>query len=160
MSDQLLQFAPVGTEDFPILIAIMTRAFDEDTRMHTDRLHDGPKGYDDGTLLKKICGDSQNTARKILAGGEIIGFFSVIRDGTACVLNLFFLDPIFCGRGIGTRIYRMIEELFPNARRWTVETPEYSTRNLHFYIEKCGYVPIQSISDQEERSVLLEKNLP
>lgn len=157
MSERCIGFEPVRNEDLPVLSDLMIRAFDADTRLHTDRLHDGPKGYDDGSLLRKICHDDRNTARKILADGDIIGFFSVIRKGGNCVLDLLFLNPDLWGRGIGSRVFTMIEDLFPDARTWTVETPEYSTRNLHFYTEKCGFVPVQTICYGEERSVLLTK---
>lgn len=50
----MLQFLPITPEDYPVLTQIMTAAFDEDTRLHTSLLHDGPRGYNDGTLIKKL----------------------------------------------------------------------------------------------------------
>lgn len=40
--------------DVSVLADIMKRAFDDDTRMHTSLEEDGPSGYADGSLLRRL----------------------------------------------------------------------------------------------------------
>lgn len=76
----------------------------------------------------------------------------LIRDGDAAVGNLLYRQsgeedywlscisviPEYQGRGIGGLAMAFLEELHPKARRWALETPADSERNLHFY-KKHGF---------------------
>ena len=43
--------------------------------------------------------------------------------------------------GIGTNAMKFLEMEFPDAKKWTLETPHLSYRNHHFY-EKMGFTKV------------------
>lgn len=49
-----LSFSKITSSDYFILTEIMTAAFNEDTALHTNIKEDGPTGYNDGSLIKKL----------------------------------------------------------------------------------------------------------
>ena len=136
---QEVQLEEITEADVSVLADIMKRAFDDDTRMHTSLEEDGPSGYADGSLLRRLKEKENCTTGKILWHGEIVGGFAVSTDGDVCTLELLFIDPDRKSHGIGTDAWKAIRRKFPEARRWYVETPDYSTRNHRFYTEKCGF---------------------
>ncbi len=65
----------------------------------------------------------------------------VIADRTTgrSTLELFFLAPDCHGRGIGLAAWRAIEARYPHTAVWQTITPYSEQRNIHFYINKCGF---------------------
>ena len=51
---QEVQLEEITEADVSVLADIMKRAFDDDTRMHTSLEEDGPSGYADGSLLRRL----------------------------------------------------------------------------------------------------------
>lgn len=43
------------------------------------------------------------------------------------------------GEGIGSELWQAIEAYYPDAAAWTLCTPYFETRNIHFYLRKCGF---------------------
>lgn len=41
--------------------------------------------------------------------------------------------------GNGFKIWKAIEELHPETRIWETHTPYYDKRNIHFYVNRCGF---------------------
>ena len=155
----MLHFAPITPEDYPFLTRIMTAAFDEDTRLHTSLLHDGPAGYDDGTLIKKLHETPGYLTEKVLLDGKLIGGYTVCYQQQRSVLELLFLSPDVSGQGIGTQVWQHIERHFADTHCWEVETPSYSRRNHHFYTEKCGFHFTGEKQYPDATSFLFEKEV-
>ena len=43
------------------------------------------------------------------------------------------------GKGIGTKAWKAIEAAFPETKVWELHTPYFEKRNIHFYVNKCGF---------------------
>ena len=54
-------------------------------------------------------------------------------------LDLLFVDPDVHSRGIGFAAWKEVERLYPDTRVWETCTPSFETRNIHFYVNKCGF---------------------
>ncbi|AVS70458.1 N-acetyltransferase [Paracidovorax avenae] len=54
-------------------------------------------------------------------------------------LDLFFVKVGEEGRGIGLKAWRAIEEKYPDTITWQTHTPYFEKRNIHFYVNKCGF---------------------
>ena len=54
-------------------------------------------------------------------------------------LDLFYISTKEHGRGIGYKAWRAIEERYPDTRVWETHTPYFEKRNIHFYVNKCGF---------------------
>jgi len=133
------------------LTKIMERAFDEDTRIHLGEDKGGPEGYDDGGFLRKwgLHKDASSyciTLNEQLIGGVILW----INETNHNVLGNIFIDPIYENQGLGTKVWKMIEKLYPDTKTWNTETPIFSSRNHNFYINKCGFHIIK-IDDPKNR---------
>ena len=87
----MLHYAPILTQDYPVLTQIMTAAFDEDTRLHTSLLHDGPAGYNDGTLIRKLNENPDFISEKVLLDDKIIGAYTISHKPEQNILELLFL---------------------------------------------------------------------
>ncbi len=61
----------------------------------------------------------------------------LLADGTA-KLGRAFLEPERQNRGIGSELLRFAESVFPEARRFVLDTPAWNMRTRHLY-EKYGY---------------------
>lgn len=193
-----LKFSDVAEADYPALTDIMTRAFNDDTRMHTDLTADGPAGYRDGSLLRKLVNNPKYITQKFSYNGKIAGAYTVIppneksckkSSATNCSdigktsdcstgrsteradaaalrpvtweLDMLFLDPELKNQDIGTKVWEHIESTYSDAERWIVVTPNYSLRNHHFYVKKCGFRLIKkSFSSDLDGVFTFEKRLP
>ncbi|MFN2298449.1 MAG: GNAT family N-acetyltransferase, partial [Anaerolineales bacterium] len=89
--------------------------------------------------------------------GKIIGSVRAeLHDGT-CRIGRLIVHPDFQNRGIGGRLLRAVEDLFPEAERCELFTGDRSTRNLHLY-RKCGYREVRREKlDERITLVYLEK---
>jgi N-acetylglutamate synthase-like GNAT family acetyltransferase len=69
------------------------------------------------------------------------------------------VDPDLQDKGNGLIIWKYIEQKFPETKIWKTETPGFSLRNHHFYVNKCGFkvYKIENPKDKRESSYLLEK---
>jgi RimJ/RimL family protein N-acetyltransferase len=136
-----LHFVEATKADIPALTEVMTRSFDDDSQRFRGEPEGGPDGYNDGRFFQQWMGPG--VCFKIMLNDRLIGAFIVFKDYPqkgSNVLGTIFLDPEFQGQGIGTLTMAYIHEAFP-AKRWVLDTPEWHTRNHHFY-EKLGYSKI------------------
>lgn len=69
-----------------------------------------------------------------------------------------FSTPPSTNQGLGQQVWQQIEGAFPQAEEWLLETPDYSTRNHHFYTKKCGFFFVKAIGHPNGgRSFLFRK---
>lgn len=54
-------------------------------------------------------------------------------------LDLFYLYPNRHGKGLGQQIWQNIESRYPQTKVWRLITPYFEKRNIHFYVNKCGF---------------------
>ena len=54
-------------------------------------------------------------------------------------LDLLFVCPGAHSKGIGFAAWKEVERLYPDTRVWETCTPYFETRNIHFYVNKCGF---------------------
>ena len=74
-------------------------------------------------------------------GREIVGgAVVVINEKTQRNhLDFLFVKTGFQNRGIGQDIWSEIERLYPDTKVWETFTPYFDKRNIHFYINRCGF---------------------
>ena len=144
-------------QDADALAAIQTRTFDHDSRQHGRGERGGPPGYDSAAWQRRMM--RKAAYYKILEDGQIIGGAIVFDNGGGHIyLGRIYIDPDYQNRGIGAQAMRLIEQAYPSARRWTLETPLWALRNQHFY-ERQGYVKVgeQRVEGEDQADVVYEK---
>lgn len=71
-----------------------------------------------------------------MVGGAIVS----IDDETQCnELQFLYVKYGTQSSGIGKHIWDAIEQLHPETKAWETCTPYFEKRNIHFYVNKCGF---------------------
>lgn len=156
-----IEYKKIHSNDYEILTKIMTLAFNEDTSIHTELNEDGPTGYNDGTLIKKLNENEDFESYKIIYENNIIGAYTIgVKDNNEYILEMLFINPEYRENHLGTIVWKDIELKYSNAKRWIVETPDYSKRNHYFYTVKCGFnFSMEKIYDNGSRSYVFQKEI-
>jgi hypothetical protein len=78
---------------------------------------------------------------RILADGRWVGGAVLTIDGATHhnALALFYISVKEHSRGIGQKAWKAIEERYPETKVWETHTPYFERRNIHFYVNKCGF---------------------
>ena len=50
-----------------------------------------------------------------------------------------FVSPKEHSKGIGFAAWRAVEKLHPEVKVWETFTPYFEKRNIHFYVNRCGF---------------------
>ena len=80
-------------------------------------------------------------ALKAMVDGEMLGGAIVaIDEKTQCNhLDFLYVKYGTQSRGIGQVIWKEIEKRYPDTKVWETGTPYFEKRNLHFYVNCCGF---------------------
>lgn len=91
--------------------------------------------------LDAIIAAPATVALRILLDGRDVGGAVVSIDEATHrnTLDLFFIAVGAHGRGLGHRAWCAIEKAYPKTRVWQTHTPYFEKRNIHFYVNKCGF---------------------
>lgn len=88
------------------------------------------------TIERSIDGGE---AYRIMRGDEKTGGVVIKVDGARGVLELLFVSPKAHSKGIGYAAWRAVELLHPEVTVWETVTPYFEKRNIHFYVNRCGF---------------------
>lgn len=78
-------------------------------------------------------------AYRITQDGKPVGGAVIHTNGAKGELDLLFVSPDNHSRGIGYAAWREVEKLHPEVKVWETATPYFETRNIHFYVNRCGF---------------------
>ena len=111
-------------------------------------------GKTDGIILpEKDIDRSLNAlgsaAYKALVDGEMVGGAVVVIDERTQHnhLDLLYVKYGIQARGIGFAIWEAIEKLYPETKMWETCTPYFEKRNIHFYVNKCGFHIVEFLNE-------------
>ncbi|HFI0107839.1 TPA: GNAT family N-acetyltransferase [Streptococcus suis] len=71
-----------------------------------------------------------------LVGGVVVQIDTETKRNS---LDLLFVDGNYKGKGLGLTIWQAIEQAYPDTEVWETHTPYFEVRNIHFYVNKCGF---------------------
>lgn len=69
-------------------------------------------------------------------GGVVLNINNETRRNS---VELLYVSSKSHGRGIGTAAWQAIERQYPETKVWELVTPYFEKRNIHFYVNKCGF---------------------
>ena len=78
-------------------------------------------------------------AYRILQDSEPVGGVIIKVDGERGDLEILFVSPHVHSRGIGYAAWCAVERLHPEVTVWETVTPYFEKRNIHFYVNRCGF---------------------
>lgn len=100
---------------------------------------------DELILPEKDIDDSLNTngaeAYEAIVDNEVLGgaVITVNNETHHNALDFLFVKVGCQGTGVGQAIWMAIENLHPETKVWETCTPYFEKRNIHFYVNKCGF---------------------
>jgi Acetyltransferase (GNAT) family len=83
-----------------------------------------------GAVTYNILTEAHNVGGAVLAIDDVTHHNSLL---------LFYISAAEQGRGIGYKAWRAIEKTYPQTIVWETHTPYFEKRNIHFYVNKCGF---------------------
>lgn len=95
-----------------------------------------PESHIDRSLSAK-----GSIAYEAILDGEFVGGAVVLIDSETQHNHLDFLyvKNGTHSKGVGQSIWNAIEKLHPETKVWETCTPYFEKRNIHFYVNKCGF---------------------
>ena len=78
-------------------------------------------------------------AYRIIQNGEKVGGVIVSVKKDKGDLDILFVSPKVHSKGIGYAAWCEVEKLYPQVKIWETVTPYFETRNIHFYVNRCGF---------------------
>lgn len=78
-------------------------------------------------------------AYRIVQDGRPVGGVVINVDGERGELDLLFVSTKEHSKGIGYAAWCEVERLHPEVTVWQTVTPYFETRNIHFYVNRCGF---------------------
>ena len=78
-------------------------------------------------------------AYRIMQDGKPVGGVVIKVDGNKGDLVLLFVSLKVHSKGIGYAAWCAVERLHSEVKVWETFTPYFETRNIHFYVNRCGF---------------------
>ena len=92
------------------------------------------------TIERSIDGPDSVAYRIVLDGRNVGGLVVKIDKETHHnELELLFVSPEEHSKGVGYGAWQAVEALYPETKVWKTCTPYFEKRNIHFYVNKCGF---------------------
>jgi len=139
MTETPITLATADPADYPAFKLELQAAFAVAVVDELGSLPDGPIPSDreldeaiaaPGAVVLRILRDGQ------AVGGAIVTINAETQQNS---LDLFFIAVGQEGRGLGHQAWRAIEQRYRQTRVWETHTPYFEKRNIHFYVNKCGF---------------------
>ncbi len=91
--------------------------------------------------IERCLDDPACEAYRITLEGKRVGgiILKINRETCHNELEILFVKPEEHGKGIGYGAWQAIEALHPETLVWETCTPYFEKRNIHFYVNKCGF---------------------
>jgi len=97
-------------------------------------------------------------AYKAVVDGEMAGGAVIVIDEETQNnhLDLLFVKYGIQSKGIGKAIWFEIEKLHPQTKVWETYTPYFERRNIHFYVNVCGFHIVEFFNKKHPMSDMPE----
>ena len=108
--------------------------------MRDNHFEEGEEIISRKTIEDSIDGENAEAYRIIYKGKKVGGVvISIDKESNTGHLELLFVSPKEHSRGIGYKTWLAIEQMHPEINIWETVTPYFETRNIHFYVNRCGF---------------------
>jgi hypothetical protein len=139
MASELVTLTNTHPSDVPTFKKELQDAFAVAVVDEFGTLPDGPIPSDE--VLETAIKAPGAVVLRILLDGRKVGGAVITLDMKTNhnSLDLFFIKVGEHGRGLGHKAWMAIERRYPETVMWQTHTPYFEKRNIHFYVNKCGF---------------------
>lgn len=95
---------------------------------------------------------------RIVFNGKKVGGLVINVEGNHGELELLFVSPAYHSQGIGYTAWCEVEKLYPEVKVWETVTPYFEQRNIHFYVNRCGFHIVEFFNSFHPDPSELEEN--
>lgn len=95
-----------------------------------------PESHIDKSLASKGAASYEAIVDGEMVGGAIVQIDDETKHNH---LDFLYVRNDVHSKGIGQEIWKSIEKLYPDTNIWETCTPYFDKRNIHFYVNKCGF---------------------
>ena len=135
-----VEIVPLAAEDREQFIADNQEAFNygalEEFGRRDDHFEEDGQIISRETIEKSI---DEGEAYRIVQDGQNIGGVVIKVEEEHGHLDLLFVSPKAHSKGIGYAAWCEVEKLHPEVKVWETVTPYFEKRNVHFYVNRCGF---------------------
>ena len=91
--------------------------------------------------IESCIDDPKNETYLIVADGRRVGglILKIDAETHRNHLEILYTLPEEHGKGYGYGAWQAVEALHPETEVWETCTPYFEKRNIHFYVNKCGF---------------------
>ena len=91
--------------------------------------------------IERCIDDENNETYRIVLDGKKVGgvILKIDKETNHNHLEILFVSPDAHSKGIGYSAWQAVEALHPETKIWETCTPYFEKRNIHFYVNKCGF---------------------
>ena len=108
--------------------------------MRDDRCEEDEEVISRKTIEDSIDGENAETYRIIQDGQKVGGVvLRIDKEAAMGELELLFVLPEVHSKGIGQAAWKAVEAMHPEIKVWETITPYFEKRNIHFYVNRCGF---------------------
>ena len=135
-----IKLAPLTSDDREQFIRDNQEAFNYGALEEFGRRDDHFK--EDGEIISRETIEASidgGEAYRIILDGEKVGGVIIRTDGERGDLDILFVSPRIHSKGVGYAAWRAVEKLHPEVTVWETVTPYFEQRNIHFYVNRCGF---------------------
>ena len=115
----------------------------EEFGLRDDRFEEDGEIISRDTILRSI---REGQAFRIMQDGKAVGGAVIRTAYDSGELELLFVTPTEHSKGIGFAAWSAIEAMHPEVTVWETFTPYFEKRNLHFYVNRCGFHIVEFFS--------------
>ena len=144
MKNTKVSLLPLAADDREQFIIDNQWAFKHGALMEFGERDDHVDG--DGEIISRAtierCIDApQSETYRIMLDGKKVGglILTIDKETHHNHLDILFVLPEAHSKGIGYGAWQAVEALHPETRVWETCTPYFEKRNIHFYVNKCGF---------------------
>ena len=136
-----MQIIPLRKKDRSLFKRDMQEAFQKGTEKYFGSMEKIVLPESD---IEKSLNTKGATAYEAVMNNEIVGgaIVSIVAKKRFS-LDLLYVKHGAQSKGIGKAIWEELENLYPEAEVWETITPYFEKRNIHFYINQCGFHAVE-----------------
>ena len=151
MEEQNIKLKPLKQEDREQFILDNQSAFKygalEEFGLRDNHFEEDGEIISRKTIEKSI---ESGEAYRIVQNGINVGGLVINVKGQKGDLDLLFVLPKQHSKGIGYSAWCAVEKLHPEVKIWETMTPYFEKRNIHFYVNRCGFHIVEFFNDHHK----------
>jgi len=136
---------PVDASEMPAFKQRMQNAF---TQAAHEAFPDFPEIVPPERDIDESLAAQGAEALQVICDGEPVGGAIVTGDGEQMLLDFIFIDTDKQNGHYGYAAWQAIEARYPHATHWELVTPYHEKRNIHFYVNRCGFAITEYYNDR------------